>query len=412
MEIERIIVHKRKPMPNKMHLGFEGDNMVRRIAFDLPEVSDAQTATLMYGGKYADMISLVKDGDQWVADLTAEMIGEAGEVEGYVRVDGPTGEVWHSDILRIVTGDVPAVEVQIEKLYPTAVDQMLTAMAEHKTEMDAAVERAEAAADRAESAGGGGGSGGGGGITQETDPTVPAWAKQPEKPTYTADEVGALAADAPVVRYAAQELTAEQQAQARANVGAQPKGDYALKTDIPEPYVLPTASATVKGGVMVGKGLEMDGEALEVKDPEKFDLIEKIVLEEDMTAVERTQEPDGTPYSFSKIGVKLLFKAANVPQSVNYKFNNGLSYVLTSSNGIDTKDMYSLVYATTENGAFNGYATWGNGSEYAAISMMSAAQYRFLKPIEKLTALHISPVDSTAAKMSAGSVIEIYGVRI
>lgn len=33
--------------------------------------------------------------------------------------------------------------------------------------------------------------GGSGGITQETDPTVPAWAKQPEKPTYTAEEVGA-----------------------------------------------------------------------------------------------------------------------------------------------------------------------------------------------------------------------------
>lgn len=29
----------------------------------------------------------------------------------------------------------------------------------------------------------------------ETDPTVPAWAKQPEKPTYTAEEVGALSAD-------------------------------------------------------------------------------------------------------------------------------------------------------------------------------------------------------------------------
>lgn len=29
---------------------------------------------------------------------------------------------------------------------------------------------------------------------EETDPTVPAWAKQPEKPSYTADEVGALSA--------------------------------------------------------------------------------------------------------------------------------------------------------------------------------------------------------------------------
>ena len=39
-----------------------------------------------------------------------------------------------------------------------------------------------------------GGTGGGtvGGILTETDPTVPSWAKQPQKPTYTADEVGAL----------------------------------------------------------------------------------------------------------------------------------------------------------------------------------------------------------------------------
>lgn len=35
----------------------------------------------------------------------------------------------------------------------------------------------------------GSGGGGGGGITTETDPTVPAWAKTPEKPKYTADEV-------------------------------------------------------------------------------------------------------------------------------------------------------------------------------------------------------------------------------
>lgn len=34
--------------------------------------------------------------------------------------------------------------------------------------------------------------GGGGTITQESDPTVPAWAKQPQKPKYTAKEVGAL----------------------------------------------------------------------------------------------------------------------------------------------------------------------------------------------------------------------------
>lgn len=36
------------------------------------------------------------------------------------------------------------------------------------------------------------GGSGTGGISEETDPTVPDWAKQPEKPTYTAQEVGAM----------------------------------------------------------------------------------------------------------------------------------------------------------------------------------------------------------------------------
>lgn len=37
---------------------------------------------------------------------------------------------------------------------------------------------------------------GSGGIKYETDPTVPAWAKEPIKPSYTADEVGAV----PIIR--------------------------------------------------------------------------------------------------------------------------------------------------------------------------------------------------------------------
>lgn len=35
-------------------------------------------------------------------------------------------------------------------------------------------------------------------VTEETDPTVPSWAKQPTKPTYTAQEVGALPSDTPL----------------------------------------------------------------------------------------------------------------------------------------------------------------------------------------------------------------------
>ena len=34
------------------------------------------------------------------------------------------------------------------------------------------------------------------GNVEETDPTVPAWAKAPTKPSYTPEEIGALAKDA------------------------------------------------------------------------------------------------------------------------------------------------------------------------------------------------------------------------
>lgn len=50
-----------------------------------------------------------------------------------------------------------------------------------------------------------------GAISNETDPTVPAWAKQPTKPTYTAAEVGAISQDD------LQEATNEALAQAKAS---------------------------------------------------------------------------------------------------------------------------------------------------------------------------------------------------
>lgn len=74
--------------------------------------------------------------------------------------------------------------------------------------------------------------GGTGGIAQETDPTVPAWAKEPEKPTYTAEEVGARPAD---WKPTPQEI------------GAQPAGNYALKSEIPS---VPVQSVNGKTGAV------------------------------------------------------------------------------------------------------------------------------------------------------------------
>lgn len=85
----------------------------------------------------------------------------------------------------------------------------------------------------------------------ETDPTVPAWAKQPEKPGYTAEEVGALPVGTliPTVptkvsafQNDAGYLTEHQDLSGYAktadiptrpeDIGAQPAGDYALRSEV------------------------------------------------------------------------------------------------------------------------------------------------------------------------------------
>lgn len=121
----------------------------------------------------------------------------------------------------------------------------------------------------------GGGNGTGGGIVKETDPTVPDWAKQPKKPTYTAEEVDALPANTP----------------------------------IPAPYVLPADTAETLGGVKVGDGLTIADGVLWVKPEGVYELIETITVDEDMV-VERTQEPDGTPYNFTSFAIRVK-KPAN-----------------------------------------------------------------------------------------------------
>lgn len=91
---------------------------------------------------------------------------------------------------------------------------------------------------------------------EETDPTVPGWAKAEQKPAYTAEEVGALPAD----------------------------------TKIPEPYTLPVASADTLGGVKVGKGLQMDGDVLAAKVEGEYELIETITMEEDVKSYTWSQD--------------------------------------------------------------------------------------------------------------------------
>lgn len=187
----------RSPVPPRVKIGFESDNLVESLAFELPDISGDQSAMLMINGNaYANMIDLYRTEDgKWAVALTAEMVGPAGVYESYVAIACPDGRRWNSGVFDLLTGDLPDVSESVEALYPTAVEHVLQEMAETRQEMAASVTATEDAAQRAEDA-----------------------AQRAENAANQGGGGEAPAKDA--VLYTAQTLTEEQQAQARDNISA------------------------------------------------------------------------------------------------------------------------------------------------------------------------------------------------
>lgn len=187
-------------LPSIIHIGYDGENNWRPNAFNcsslLADHPDGIITLwlLPKGESQAFPVALERDGNTVVWTPTSgELTAEIGSMQ-FVCVDG-------EDV-----GKSPVIHYRV--------DDSILPGAEHPEEVPSwatqTVERAESAADRAEEAAES--------IdvehleqtiqeaveayleehpitVTETDPTVPAWAKQPTKPTYTADEVGALPDD-------------------------------------------------------------------------------------------------------------------------------------------------------------------------------------------------------------------------
>ena len=251
-----------RTMRNKeVSIGYEGDNLVERLEIVLPELVGGQVAKLMITGADAITLNRVDDG-RYVVDLTREMIGPDGKRDAYVRIDGVSGQIWQSGPLRIVAGKLPNVEGEIEKVYPTAVGQMLTAMAEHTGEMqqqeervERAAQRAEEAAERAESGGGSGGPGEDGGYYQPsvTDGVLSWTASKADMPGVPESDIRGPKGDP-----GKDGKTAYQYAQDGGYTGTEAEFAQKMAQEIPEPYTLPVATADRLGGVMVGDGLQAD----------------------------------------------------------------------------------------------------------------------------------------------------------
>ena len=247
-------------------------------------------------------------------------------------------------------------------------------------------------------------------LTTEADPTVPEWAKQPEKPTYTAAEVGAqpkgdyaLRSELPTVPVQSVNGKTGAVRLSASDVGALP-----ADTPIPAPYTLPTASDTVKGGVKVGEGLQMTGDVLGVVPEGEYELIEKITSTG--AAIMRTNEPDGTPYNFKAVLIRLLSPGSITGRGLVYTYSGVLMVGIMLLTPVDTGEpQRSCMDCYARNGLWHveefPWTPYVTNSEMTQISINAATSYTHTQQ-EAPTITRV-----VAMSLDAGITIEILGAR-
>ena len=201
-------------------LGKQGENLVRQIQFDLSRwISNFGPGTVQLlhqrnGDEAPYPVAVEQEGNLAVWTVTSADTAAAGtgraELQYYVGDALAKSETWMTKVLAALgpAGETPPEAQQ------GWVDQVLAQVAKITGMTAQAVELPAGSAPTADYADGVltigiplGGDVSEAQIAQavadylaenpieETDPTVPDWAKHPEKPSYTADEVGALSSE-------------------------------------------------------------------------------------------------------------------------------------------------------------------------------------------------------------------------
>lgn len=194
------------------------------------------------------------------------------------------------------------------------------------------------------------------------------------------------------------------------NVWIDPDGEP--DGEIPEPYVLPVASADTLGGVKVGEGLTMDGEKLMVTEPEAV-LIDTIEVQEEVTTIDVNKEPDGTPYKFSYLVIRAKFppsaKTGNMSTYAMLNYPAELrNYMINPYNASTIRNGYSRFYLTNKRWRGGWWTCVASAGDTAAIYYENPIEMERLGEndgyIKKIRLFHVNGIE-------VGSTFEIWGVR-
>ena len=113
----------RKAYPSRIPIGVMKDNEIEALRFSLPEIGEAQASFLYVriDDEYADVARPLSDG---VYDITSLLTQKGAEMDAFIEIRCD-GKLWHSEPFILVVEDLPAIGTQIEKQYPTALEQAL-----------------------------------------------------------------------------------------------------------------------------------------------------------------------------------------------------------------------------------------------------------------------------------------------
>lgn len=199
-------ISTRECIPDNQFLGYEGENEVNKLIFKFEdEFFDGSGLLNVHKGEQKGYVTLKKVGETYELPVENSLLSQKGDVRFQLSITSTEGKVIKFDPFVMVVKDAIDTDAELPEEYPSWIDEANAKIAE----MDKAIEDAEKLDARVEQTRNGAlititgrdgvttaevlhgtGGGSGGGIAVETDPTVPSWAKQPSKPSYTKAEVG------------------------------------------------------------------------------------------------------------------------------------------------------------------------------------------------------------------------------
>lgn len=170
-------------------------------------------------------------------------------------------------------------------------------------------------------------------------------------------------------------------------------------------------------------------DAVGAKANERFELIDTIVLTEEVSAVERTKEPDGTDYNFKELYIDMQFpdfdkmesnvelKALNIRGLFQNDINASYSsYPYITSMLIDKNKVINQVkhiplihcHLSLRNGLYKHSCTYGYGGEYGNRGGFIVSNMSIIFP-KSINGIHIG--SATNFPVAAKPTIKIYGIR-